>query len=238
MKAIVLAATAVLVSGLASAQAPVVDGNESTAAGGSAGELFFQLQTLRQEIMELRGLVEEQSFQIQELRKQGMERYIDLDRRIGGIQSGGGSSSGASSAAASTEKPAAERPQTEADVYSAAYGLVKQRQFAAALDRFNSYVEEYPNGRYTPNAWFWLGELYLANDPQDLKASRAAFSRLLSAYPQHAKVPDALYKLGKVYFLQGESEKSQHLLNQVIERYGSGTSSAPALAKEFLKENF
>ena len=73
-------------------QVPVVDLNASTAQpaaqtpaplANSQGELFYQLQLLQQEVMQLRGLVEEQSHQLQKLKQQGMERYIDVDRRLG-----------------------------------------------------------------------------------------------------------------------------------------------------------
>lgn len=45
-------------------------------------ELFNAIQSLQQEVMQLRGLVEEQAHELSRLQQQSIERYIDLDRRI------------------------------------------------------------------------------------------------------------------------------------------------------------
>ena len=86
---------------------------------------------------------------------------------------------------------------------------------------------------YAPNAYYWLGELYLVVQPPDLESSRQAFTMLLSQYPDNSKAPDALYKLGKVQCMKGNREKAREYLDQVISRYGSTNSSAVKLAREF-----
>src|SRR5690606_11660280 len=50
-------------------------------AAGQA-EIFFQLQTLQQEVLELRGIVEQQSHELRQLKQQRMDDYLDLDRRL------------------------------------------------------------------------------------------------------------------------------------------------------------
>ena len=75
----------------------------------------------------------------------------------------------------------------------------------------------------------------------DLTGNRLAnftqnFKLLLDQYPENAKVPDALYKLGKVHFLKGNRERSREYLDQVIRQY-SGHPAAQ-LSRDFLDENF
>ena len=48
------------------------------------------LEQNRQEITELRGLVEQLTFEVEQLKKQSKERYIDLDRRLPRNVAGGG----------------------------------------------------------------------------------------------------------------------------------------------------
>ncbi len=48
------------------------------------GELFMQLQQMQDELARLRGTLEEQQNQIQQLKQESLERYQDLDRRISG----------------------------------------------------------------------------------------------------------------------------------------------------------
>src|SRR5690625_6875363 len=45
-------------------------------------ELFFQLQTLQEEVQLLRGMVEEQAHEISRQQQQRMEDYLDLDRLV------------------------------------------------------------------------------------------------------------------------------------------------------------
>jgi tol-pal system protein YbgF len=202
------------------------------------GELLYQIQLLQQEVMTLRGQLEEQGHQLRQLKQQSLERYVDLDRRIsegGAATDAGGTSAptgGAAGGAAGAELPG------EADAYRAAYSEVRSQQFSEAVSAFKQFLQDYPDGRYAPNAHYWLGELYLVISPQDLEASRQAFTLLLEQYPDNSKVPDALYKLGKVYYQKGNPEKARQFLNRVIDEHGSSNSPAVKLARDFLNENY
>jgi tol-pal system protein YbgF len=246
------------------AQAPVVDvessQSDSQSALGIGGEMYQQLQLMRQEVMALRGTVEEQGYQLRQLKQQSLDRYIDMDRRLtsGGLSDRGLDATAPDSmvAAATTdaetlelaESPVATTPVAasssvlldgdESSDYAKAYGLVKSASYDQAIAAFASYVEKYPAGRYTPNAWYWLGELYVAIKPQNLLASTTAFQRLLTDYPDHGKVPAAMYKLGTVYFLNANKAKAQEMLTHVIDRYGNTGNSAVNKSREFLRKNY
>ncbi|WP_239017387.1 tol-pal system protein YbgF [Seongchinamella sediminis] len=212
--------------------------------GGQMGTLFIQLQQLQQEVMRLNGIVEEQANELRKLKSQSLERYVDLDKRLSALGSGSGATASNPGAATAPSVPiaspgagAAEVPG-EGDAYRSAYALVRNQQFDQAVDAFSQFLRSYPDGRYAPNAHYWLGELYLVIDPPDLEASRQSFSLLLDRYPDNAKAPDAMYKLGKVQFLKGNREKSREYLDRVIREYGNTNSSAVKLSRDFLAENF
>ena len=126
----------------------------------------------------------------------------------------------------------------EAEAYKSAYALVRAQKFDQAVDAFQQFLRNYPDGKYAPNAHYWLGELYLVIQPPDLEASRQSFTLLLSQYPDNPKAPDAMYKLGKVQFLKGNREKAREYLDRVIREYGNTNSSAVKLARDFLAENY
>ena len=126
----------------------------------------------------------------------------------------------------------------EADAYRAAYSEVRSQQFSEAIVAFKQFLQDYPDGRYAPNAHYWLGELYLVITPQDLESSRQAFTLLLEQYPDNGKIPDTLYKLGKVYYQKGNPEKARQFLDRVIAEHGSSNSSAVKLARDFIDENY
>jgi TolA-binding protein len=79
-----------------------------------------------------------------------------------------------------------------------------------------------------------LGELYLVVEPVDPESARQNFQVLLDQYPNDRKVPDALYKLGRVHALKGNQERSREYLQRVISEYGADGHPAAQLAKDFL----
>lgn len=222
------------VAGSSQSAAPI-----QKSASNPQGELFYQLQLLQDEVMQLRGIVEEQQHLVRQLKQQRLDDYLSLDKRISELSSGSvGSGSGA--VAATAEQAASSSPlqnsasSEETSAYKAAYDLVRAQQFEDAKQAFQQFNKDYPSGRYLPNSLYWLGELYLL-DP-DLESARQSFAQMLDQYPEHRKTPDAMFKLAKVYHLQGESEKSKVLLKRVIDQ--AGGSSAAKLAQDYLQKNF
>ena len=244
-----------IASGVAFAQVPVSDSVPAAEPADSARltELFQRLQTLQREVRELRGLVEEQAHQIERLTKQQQKQYIDLDQRLLAMRGAtpetatqGGTSPGtALSPSPSSNRPTPARPETtrpttsantsvpsERGAYDAAFNLMKDRQFADALQAFKQLIDDFPNGQFTPNAFYWMGELHLVME--DVELARQAFSQVLTLYPDHHKAIDALYKLGDVYHRLQDQERSIQYLDRVIADYPD--SSAAGLARELRAE--
>ncbi len=269
--ALVLSAIGCLSATAASAQAPIIDVGQAAnsahakpVSGAPAnnssvtGDLFLQLQALQQDVMQLRGMVEDQGHQIETLKQQSLDRYNDLDQRIGHAAGAAASTPAApidasttpspdSSSTAANATPAVvpaaapapmETPKPEEyEAYQVAYAKLKNQDFNGAVKAFNAFLATYPNGTLAPNSYYWLGKAYLLLQPQDLNKAQQSFAKV-GAYPQSNKVPDALYELGKVHFLKGDKAQAKITLQQVIDNYGASGSSAPQLAKQFLDQNF
>lgn len=240
--------------------APVMQGESPTSpvgsASGNAGQLLLKVQQLQQEVMRLNGMVEEQAHELRTLKAQSLERYIDLDRRLGLLAGGTGEPAAepatgpSASSAPSVEKapqrsspvapaPAAAAAQPgEAEAYQAAYALVRSQQFNRAVAAFQQFLQDYPSGRFTANAHYWLGELYLVTSPPDTEAARQSFMLLLDMYPNDSKVPDALFKLGRIHYTKGNRERAREFLDRLINEFGSSNSAAVKLAQDFISENY
>ena len=76
--------------------------------GGATLEQLNRISELQTEVRELRGLVEQQQFEIENLKKRGRDQYVDLDSRVSRM---GGNSGAASAAAESGSPPYATEPQ-------------------------------------------------------------------------------------------------------------------------------
>ncbi len=232
-------------SNAAFAQVKVVESSSdpqrrSTSGSNPQTEMFMELQRLQRDVMDLRGKLEEQEYQIKKLTKQRKEDYVNLDERIGALSGGKSETRSRSRAdrltANSAPKTKADLPSgdpaAEPKVYKAAYALVKNQEFDDALSAFDDFILLYPNGEYAPNAHYWLGELYLYKS--DLPRAIKEFSVIVDDYPQHRKAPDAMFKLAKAHHVKGDIETARSLLNRVISDYQKTDSKAPKLARDYL----
>jgi tol-pal system protein YbgF len=239
---------------------PVATAAGASASGARTGELFLQIQTLQQEVAELRGVVEELTHQVNRLASDQQTQYRDLDSRIVALRGGapaavveptsgppliaGGpaqpavgapASSGGASAAGQTSGVApagATGAPGEREAYSAAFELMRARKFPEATAAFERFVQGYPNSAYTANSFYWLGELHLAQNA--FEPARQAFTQVINLYPDSQKMPDALYKLGVVHHRIGDVARAREFLNRVISQYPG--APAAALAQTYLTE--
>lgn len=200
-------------------------------------ESYNQIQSLQQEISELRALVEEQGHQISRLKQLQLDNYVDLDRRVS-LVSGNFSAkeqnndvNSDSTVTADVQSPA-DIGLSEADEYKAAYDLLRQRQVDQSLVAFKDYLKKYPKGEFSANSCYWLGEIFLLKN--QLPQARDWFAKLLQDFPDSNKVPDAKFKLGKVYHLMGDKKRAKPLLDDAA----AGLGDSARLAKQYLKDNF
>lgn len=207
-------------------------------------ELYYQLQVLQQEVLELRGLMEEQAYELRRLKQQRLDDYLDLDRRLSQLaQPGQQAPPGAASALRPQPETVAPRtedlpdpgpsPSDELASYRTAVDLVlNQRDFDGGLEAMKAYLDEFPRGHYAGNAQYWLGQIYLQQN--ELENSERWFSQLIRDFPSHQKTQEAKFKLGRVYHLMEDPERARNLLEEVA---NSGDAAA-ALAQDYLKQHF
>ncbi|WP_093422687.1 MULTISPECIES: tol-pal system protein YbgF [unclassified Pseudomonas] len=225
---------------------PAGYGTNGAYAGGGVstpvsaqGELFNQLQQMQEQIARQQGVIEVLQNDVARMKQESLERYQDLDRRIGsggtsaaapenspagGDMNAAGTVAGAGAAAqapAASAEPA--DPAKEKLYYDAAFDLIKAKDFDKASQAFSAFLRKYPNSQYAGNAQYWLGEVNLAKG--DLQGAGQAFAKVSQLYPKHAKVPDSLYKLADVERRLGHTDKVKGILQQVVSQY-PGTSAA------------
>jgi len=206
-------------------------------------ELFYMIQQLQSSVRQLQGQVEEQRHLINRLQQQGRDRYVDLDQRIldltKAVESSGPQEQvdgGAEQAATSGQVQPVRIYRTpeaeEQKVYNEIIDLIRNKKdFDAAINQLYEFIDSYPEGDLTVNAYYWLGEVYLA--VPKLEQARQAFTIVATRYSDHRKAPDALYKLGVTLSRLGEASEAARRMQSVVERYPE--SSAAELARQFLE---
>ena len=222
--------------GLVPFQAPI----ENNSAGVAGIENQYQLQLLQQEVMDLRGQVENLTYQLQRMRTTQEDRYLELDRRFQSLQVGSASTTVIDSDATGNnlspvaQVPATSGSQSEKELYETSLELIRNRQYDLSITQLDALISQYPDGDYAANAYYWLGEVYAAKPEPDYDKARKALAQVVTFFPDHTKVPDAAFKLGKVYNLMGDCARATDILTQVIETQ-KGTSVAK-LAESYLRD--
>ncbi|VVN99058.1 tol-pal system protein YbgF [Pseudomonas fluorescens] len=236
---------------------PAGYGTNGAYAGGGVsapvsaqGELFNQLQSMQEQISRQQGIIEVLQNDVARMKQESLERYQDLDRRIGsgvapaatpdnsspgGDLNAPGAAAGAGAGAAAQAPAAGSEPADPAKeklYYDAAFDLIKAKDFDKASQAFAAFLRKYPNSQYAGNAQYWLGEVNLAKG--DLQGAGQAFAKVSQLYPKHNKVPDSLYKLADVERRLGHPDKVKGILQQVVSQY-PGTSAAQLAQRDLQK---
>ena len=189
-------------------------------------------QQMAEEVMQLRGLVEQLSYEIEVLKSQSKERYIDLDARILDLyrqQQDLSTNTAAAPVAPANQAPAISND--EQALYDKARNLMKARDYDAAISEFQRVTTQYPQSNLAANAWYWLGEIWLVKNK--ISDAEKAFATVLSQFPQSNKRPDATYKLADVYEKTDRKSAAKQLYQKIMELFP--TSNAARLAQRKLE---
>jgi tol-pal system protein YbgF len=212
-------------------------------------DLLNQLTQLRSELQALQAQVEELQQQNQQLQSTSKAQYLDVDDRLNRLEGAGpilGSPAVPGASLPKPPAPAAAAPAVqdsapavygdkgavaqgagERAAYDAAFNALKAGQYVQSAELFQNFLQQYPNGSYTPNALYWLGESYYVT--QNYPLAQEQFQSLLDRYPTHDKAPGALLKVGLSQYGARQYEAAERTLGEVTRRY-PGTDAARTAA--------
>ena len=192
-------------------------------------ELLYQrLSDLEKELAELRSQLEENTVLMERSLELQQQRYLDLDSRIlelSSIERNIVSNS-------DEEDLVMDNGQAEEKLlYKNALELFEASRYAEALEVFSEVIISYPDGIYTPDAYFWSGELFLAQELyEDAKLS---YAEVFEQYPDHIRSADSLYKLGEIQRIDSEFIEAINYFERVVSLFPD--SGAAQLSKKSIK---
>jgi len=229
-------------------------GQSQPASGGANMELLNRFQELQSELQSLRSLVEQQSFDIEELKKRQRDQYVDLDSRIERMR-GGGAGTG-SSDSLDLSAPSLPTGATPPPLIPAAPGDPNQLQMqdAEAVDpytgepisrpaaesapgpapSYESGTPAAPTGSTTGGSGDPLTDYQAAFDA--LKQGRyddstSRFNGFMRQYPDHELADNAMYWLGESYYVTQNYDTALQTFRDLVQRYPEGEKTADAELK-------
>lgn len=207
------------------------------------------LTRIREDIRVLRGDMEKLRFDFDARDRSAKDLYLDLDRRLARLEQGGGGvqsvvpSPGAVIGAPSvpTNTPGTLAPaSTKATVatpeeeraYLGTFDLLKNGKYDEAVKGFRGMLDQWPQGRYADNGWYWMGEAQLVK--RDYSGAAASFQSLADRFPTSPKIADGLYKLGLCQAELKRNNEARASLQRVLREYPN--TNAANLAKQKLDQ--
>ncbi|MGY5957817.1 hypothetical protein ACUY4R_004240 [Kosakonia sp. BK9b] len=205
-------------------------------------QLQQQLSDNQADIDTLRGQIQENQYQLNQVVERQKQILLQIDSLGSGAAAGqaqqtsgdqgAAQAPAADNGAANTGAATSGAPVQSGDAntdYNAAIALVqdKSRQ-DDAIAAFQNFVKKYPDSTYIPNANYWLGQLNYNKGKKDDAAYY--FASVVKNYPKSPKAPDAMYKVGVIMQDKGDSAKAKAVYQQVVSKY-PGTDGAKQAQK-------
>ncbi|HAY94174.1 tol-pal system protein YbgF [Shewanella sp. SM20] len=192
-------------------------------------EMQRRLDTLQQEVLDLRGLTEQQNYQIEQMQERQRQLYDELANLS--------SKASAAPAAAATSIPsvvsanAAASSLSETASYENAVNLVlKERKYDDAIPAFRAFIKQYPDSVYAANANYWLGQLLF--NKSEFAEAKQAFKTVVDRFSDSNKRGDSLVKLGMIAEKTGDKAGAMQYYQQVVKDYAN--SAAARIAQQQL----
>jgi tol-pal system protein YbgF len=183
-----------------------------------------QLDQMTVELQNLRGVVERNSYDIEQTIQRQRELFIEVDNLRTQVKTST-STAAAPAPKAEVEGTFSENVDEQAAYQSAVDLILKKRDYSGAIEAFNQFRKQYPDSSFTPNAHYWLGQLYFAK--KQFSDAQASFSAVVS-FGQSNKRADALVKLGDIEKQNKNMAAATAYYQQVINEYPSSSSAQEA----------
>jgi tol-pal system protein YbgF len=184
-------------------------------------ELLDQLESLQNEVRQLRNLVEVQGNELKQLQTRTDDIGQDLDRRLRRVERGGTAAEAPAKdgAPAAAVAPTVTAPPSgnEQQDYEAAFQLMKRGDYTAASQAFRSFIIKYPGSSLSDNAQYWIAESNYFT--RNFQLALKEFLLVMEKYPESGKVPDAMLKAGYTYYELGDWANARKYLGDIIARY-------------------
>jgi tol-pal system protein YbgF len=200
---------------------------ERVVANQSLLDLANQNEAMRADLRAMHNDIDQLTNKLETSRKEQHDLYADLDRRMKALEGrgGGGSAAGPGEAGAAAAGAAGSSAASDTDdkaAYQAAFDLLKNSQFDAAIAAFQKFLLSFPDSTLADNAQYWLGEADYVN--KAFPAAQAAFQKVVDKFPQSRKVPDALLKIGYCQYELKDFDAARRTLSKVTTQFPDSPS--------------
>ena len=192
------------------------------------GNLVLQVQEMQDEVRNLRGMLEEQARELENLKRRQRDQYLDLDQRISDTRNAQPiSADGIAAAGAYSQQPGAQTVPTQ-DVPDVSDPMVSQSQVTGIgePDTQSQTVAGSPEDEKAAydQAFQALKELRYADAAEE-------FQSFLDAYPNSDYADNAQYWLGESYYVTRNYDIALTAFQDLLDNFPESPKGPDALLK-------
>lgn len=104
-----------------------------------------------------------------------------------------------------------------ASSYLEAFSALAMGRYQLARDGFSTFLQDFADHRYSPNARYWLAEAEIALG-QSQQAEKTLMM-IINDPINESKAPAALFRLAQLYQQQNQTEQAEDILHQLLTRF-------------------
>ena len=231
------AAVAQNVGSVVESQGISLDAAQTQSSSNSDGLslLLEQNQQLRAELQALRGIVEEQGFELRKLQRDALNRYTSNDERLTALEGGASASSNLPTQAPLSPSISNSQRRVSSSVSSTDNAVTARESvddFVGERSSLNNLQTSNRRGSLQP-AVLSEQQLYqMAYDSvinSDFERSIAEFDQYMSVYPSGRFVTNAHYWKGQAYLYLERYSEAKESYEIILNRYEDSAKLADAM---------
>ena len=208
---------------------------QSSSSSDALSLLLEQNQQLRAELQALRGIVEEQGFELRKLQRDALNRYTSNDERLTALEGGASASSNVPTQAPLSPSISNSQRDASSSVSNTDNSVAAREsvdEVVGEISNLNNFQTSNRRGSLQPAV---LGEqqLYqMAYDSvinSDFERSIAEFDQYMSVYPSGRFVTNAHYWKGQAYLYLERYSEAKESYEIILNRYEDSAKLADAM---------
>jgi tol-pal system protein YbgF len=195
---------------------------EAIVQGGGLADMQNQIETLKQEVANLKGDLEVAQHNLDATQTRQKDLYTDTDTRLRKIE--GGAPNGSATSNSAPAQPATE--EKDAKALADANALSQSGKHKEAFASYDTFLREYPTSKLAPDALYGMGFSQYAL--RNYKSSIATQQKVIDLHPDSAKVPDAMFNMANGQIQLGQVSSAKKTLRDLIAKYPTATVTPSA----------
>jgi tol-pal system protein YbgF len=202
-------------------------------------ELATSVDQIRSQTQALRGEIDTLRFESDGSAERQRQLYLDVDGRLQQLEIAQAQAAEAPPVAVAEvpnqAAPSSMTPRTtpvmgsDQDNYQMAFDLLRNQRYVESAEAFQQFLTVFPSSPLADNAQYWLAETYYVQ--RQFTAALPTFEAVIERYPDSAKLPDALLKIGFCNYELQQWDAARQALMRVSREFPDTTAARMALQR-------